>query len=63
MFISSNTSPGKEKTFVWYKNIINERLLTDFKEKAQLFVDGVGLTKHQQSKTNDNTSMNYFPQK
>ena len=33
----------KIKTSVWYKDILNERLLTDLKEKALLYVDGAGL--------------------
>ena len=41
---------GKRKTYVWFKNIINERLLTALKEKAQLYVDGASLTKNKQNK-------------
>ena len=51
---------GKIKTYVWYKNILDERLLTYLKEKDKLYVDGEGLIKNHQIKK-DNTSMNYFP--
>ena len=40
----------KRKTSVWYKNILDGRLLTALKEKAPLSVDGAGLTKNQQNK-------------
>ena len=40
----------KRKTSVWYKNILNERLLTPLKEKAPLYVDGSGVTNNQQNK-------------
>ena len=59
MLISSKTILRK-KTSVWYKNILNERILTALKKKAPLYVDREGLTKSQQNKKDD-TSMNYFP--
>ena len=40
----------KRKTSVWYKNILDERLLIYLKEKAPLYVDGEGLTKKQQNR-------------
>ena len=40
----------KRKTSVWYKNILDERLLTALKEKAQLCVDGAGLTNNKRNK-------------
>ena len=40
----------KRKTSVWYKNILDEILLTALKEKDQLYVDGEGLTNNQQNK-------------
>ena len=40
----------KIKTSVWYKNILDEILLTSLKEKAPIYTDGVGLTKNQQNK-------------
>ena len=50
----------KIKTSVWYKNILDEILLTSLKEKAPIYTDGVGLTKNQQNKNYD-TSINHFP--
>ena len=35
----------KRKTSVWYKNILDERLLIALKEKAPPYVDREGLTK------------------
>ena len=40
----------KRKTYGWYKNILNEILLTDLKEKDLLYADGAGLTNNQQNK-------------
>ena len=40
----------KRKTFVWYKNIIDEILLIALKQKAPLYVDWSGLTNNQQNK-------------
>ena len=39
---------SKIKASVWYKNIINERLLTALKSKAPLYVDGAGLTNNKE---------------
>ena len=39
----------KRKTSVWYKNILDERILTALKEKVPLYVDGAGLRKNQQT--------------
>ena len=33
----------KRKTSIWYKNVLNERLLKALKEKDSLYVDGSGL--------------------
>ena len=49
----------KIKTSVWYKKIIDERLLTYLKEKAPLYADGTGMKKNQQNK-NEDKSMKYF---
>ena len=38
---------GKIKNSIWYKNILSEILLTDLKEKVQLYADGAGMTKNQ----------------
>ena len=59
LLFSLKTSLGKEKTSVWHKTNLNERLLTSLKEKAPLYVDVAGLTKSQQNK-NEDTSLNYF---
>ena len=40
----------KRKTYIWYKNILNERILTALKEKVPFYVDGAGLTNNQQNK-------------
>ena len=40
----------KRKTSVWYKNILDERLLTDFKLKDQIYAGGGSLKKKQQTK-------------
>ena len=40
----------KIKTYVWYKKILVERLLTALKEKAPFYIYGEGLTKNQQNK-------------
>ena len=50
----------KIKTSVLYKHILDERILTALKYKAQIYVDGAGLRKNQQNKSYD-TPMNYFP--
>ena len=39
----------KKKNSVWYKNVLDERILIDLKEKAPLFVDGAGLTNNQKN--------------
>ena len=39
----------KIKTYVWYRHILDERVLTALKEKAQFYVDGVGLKNNQQN--------------
>ena len=42
----------KRKTSVWYKNIIDGRLLTALKEKAPLYARGEGLINIQQNINN-----------
>ena len=50
----------KIKTYVWYKNILDEIILTVLKEMAPIYLDKAGLKNNQQNKKED-TSMNYFP--
>ena len=40
----------RKKKTAWYKNILDEIILTALKEKAPLYVDGAGIKKNQQNK-------------
>ena len=59
-----NVNPLKEKlrkrkTSVWYKNILDEILLTYLKGKAQFYVYGEGLKNNQQNKKDDTPMLPY----
>ena len=48
----------KKKTSLWYKTIIDKRILIYLKERAPLYAGESGLTKKQQKKKED-TLINY----